>query len=141
MGPDIQRRALQVLLGLAVVESFVHYTDNTLRFDDYMADHPSFPGSIIEQWVIPVSWVLFTVTAVLGYRAFRDGRRAQGAAWLAVYSVSGLVSIGHFKDISPSELSLFQNVFVFADIALGVLILAFAVWTALSTAPQRAPAT
>ena len=73
--------------------------------------------------------------------AERLRNRAQAAAWLAVYSVSGLISLGHYKDISVSDLSLFQNVFVFADVALGVLILTFAAWTALSATLQRAPST
>jgi hypothetical protein len=29
-----------------------------------------------------------------------------------------------------SDLSVFQNVFVFADVAAGVAVLAFAIWTA-----------
>jgi hypothetical protein len=33
--------------------------------------------------------------------------------------------------ISISDLSAFQNTFVFLDIALGVAVLAFALWTAI----------
>lgn len=130
MGNAVQTRVLQIVLFAAVVESLVHYADNTLRYDDYVIHHPTFPGSLIKQWVIPVAWVLFTVVAVYAYRAFVEGRRTQAAVLLAVYSVSGLISLAHFVDISPSDLSLFQNVFVFADVALGVVILAFAIWTA-----------
>ena len=131
-------RLVLIVLAAAVVESLVHYADNTLRYDDYVSDHPTFPATIIERWVIPVSWVAFTVVAVLAYQAFRDGRRRPAAALLAVYSVSGLISLGHFVDISPSHLSLFQNVFVFGDIALGVVVLAIAAWTALTPAPPFA---
>jgi hypothetical protein len=122
---------LQVLLVVAIVESFVHYTDNTLRYDDYTISDPSFPGSLVVRWVIPVSWVLFTVAAFVGYRRFRQGRWPQAAAWIGAYSASGLVSVLHSVDISLSDLSAFQNTFVFLDVALGVLILAFAIWTAL----------
>jgi hypothetical protein len=128
---DRRTRVLQVLLAVAVVESFVHYTDNTLRYDDYTAANPSVLGGLVQQWVIPVSWVLFTAAAVVGYRRFREGRYPEAAAWIGAYSVSGLISVLHYTDISPSDLSAFQNTFVFADIALGVLLLGFALSLAL----------
>jgi uncharacterized membrane protein YhaH (DUF805 family) len=120
---------LRVLLAVAIVESFVHYLDNTVRYSDYTGPNPPAPGSWIAQWMIPVSWVLFTAVAVVGYRRFRDRRYSSAAAYLAIYSISGLISIGHYQAISPSDLSGFQNTFVFLDIALGVAILSFAVWT------------
>jgi hypothetical protein len=124
-------RVLQVLLVAAVLESLVHYTDNTLRYDDYTIADPSFPGSLVKRWVIPVSWVLFTAAAAVGYRRFRQGRDAEAAAWLGAYSVSGLISVLHYTDISLSDLSAFQNTFVFADVVLGTLVLGFALWLAV----------
>jgi hypothetical protein len=123
-------RLLQVLLAVAIVESFVHYADNTIRYDDYTVANPSFLGSLVKQWVIPVSWVLFTAAGIIGYRRFRDGRRAEAAAWLGAYSVSGLISVLHYTDISLDDLSAFQNTFVFLDVVLGVAVLAFAIWVA-----------
>lgn len=120
---------------MAIVESFVHYTDNTLRYDDYTVSDPSLVPSLVTRWMIPVSWVLFTAAALIGYRRFRQGRWPQAAAWIGAYSASGLVSALHYVDISLSDLSAFQNTFVFLDVILGALVLAFAVWTAL-----RAPA-
>ncbi|MBV8980424.1 MAG: hypothetical protein JO086_05960 [Acidimicrobiia bacterium] len=120
---------LRVLLTVGIAESFVHYLDNTLRYSDYTGPNPPAATSWIAQWMIPVSWLLFTVAAVVGYRRFRDGRWSDAAAYLAVYSVSGLISIGHYVGISISDLSVFQNTFVFLDIALGVAVLGFATWT------------
>ena len=131
-------RVLRVLLVAAVLESVVHYSDNTLRYDDYTVADPSFLGGLVKQWVIPVSWVLFTAAAVVGYRRFRQGRWSEAAAWLGAYSVSGLISVLHYTDISVDDLSAFQNTFVFADVVLGTLVLAFAVWLALrGPAPRR----
>lgn len=134
---DRATRVLQVLLVLGIVESFVHYTDNTLRYDDYTISDPSFPGSLIQRWVIPLSWVLFTVAAAIGYRRFRQGQWAQAAAWIGAYSVSGLISVFHYVDIDLSDLSAFQNTFVFLDVLLGALILAFAIWTAVKAPDLR----
>ena len=138
---DIDRPTaiLRLLLVVAIAESFVHYADNTLRYDDYTVGDPSFPGGLVKQWVIPVSWALFTVAGIIGYRRFREGRRPEGAAWIGAYSVSGLISILHYRDIAIGDLSAFQNTFVFLDVALGVLLLAFALWTALA-APIPSPA-
>ena len=128
---DRATRALRVLLVAAIVESFIHYTDNTLRYDDYTASNPSLIGSLVTRWMIPISWVLFTAAAVVGYRRFRQGRWPQAAAWIGAYSASGLISVFHYVDISPSDLSAFQNTFVFLDVILGALVLAFAVWTSV----------
>jgi hypothetical protein len=135
---DIAKRTrlLQVLLATAFAESFVHYLDNTLEYDDYTVSNPSILGGLVKQWVIPISWALFTAAAVIGYRRFREHDWPTAAAWIGAYSGSGLISVLHYTDISVSDLSAFQNTFVFADVALGVLVLAFAVWTAL--APPRA---
>jgi hypothetical protein len=124
-------RLLQVLIAVTVVESFIHYFDNTRRYDDYTVADPSILGGLVKQWVIPVSWVLFTAAGLIGYRRFRERDWPHAAAYLGAYSASGLISLLHYTDISIDDLSLFQNTFVFADVALGVLVLAFAVWTAL----------
>ncbi|HYZ91356.1 MAG TPA: hypothetical protein VFA34_03060 [Actinomycetota bacterium] len=128
---------LQVLLGVAIAESFVHYLDNTLRFSDYTGPNPPAVSSWIDRWMIPASWVLFTAAGIIGYLRFRQGRRPEAAPWLAFYSVSGLISILHYVGISISDLSVFQNTFVFLDIALGTAILGFAFWSALSARRMR----
>lgn len=134
---DTPTRVLQVILVAAIVESFVHYTDNTLRYDDYTADDPSLIGSLVTRWIIPVSWVLFTAAAVIGYRRFRQGNWPKAAGWIGAYSASGLISLLHYVDISPSELSSFQNTFVFLDVILGAAVLAFALWVALVRHDER----
>jgi hypothetical protein len=124
-------RLLQVMFAVTVVESAIHYFDNTRRYDDYTVADPSILGGLVKQWVIPVSWVLFTAAGIVGYRKFREHDWPHAAAYLGAYSASGLISVLHYTDISMDDLSAFQNTFVFADVALGVLVLAFAVWTAL----------
>jgi hypothetical protein len=45
------------------------------------------------------------------------------------------VSLLHFVDISPSDLSAFQDTFVFLDVAFGIAVLAYALWLALASPP------
>jgi hypothetical protein len=40
---------------VAVVESLVHYADNTLRYDDYTVDDPSVLGGLVMQWAVVAS--------------------------------------------------------------------------------------
>jgi hypothetical protein len=127
--PKTHLMVLRVLLSVAIVESFVHYLDNTIRYTDYTGPNPPAATSWIAQWMIPVSWLAFTVVGVVAYRRFRLGRLSEAAGYLAIYSVSGLISIGHYVGISINDLSVFQNTFVFLDIALGFAVLSFAVWT------------
>ncbi len=44
---DRATRVLHVLLVAGFVESFIHYTDNTLRYDDYTVSDPSLIGSLV----------------------------------------------------------------------------------------------
>jgi hypothetical protein len=129
-------RLLRVLLCVAIAESSVHYLDNTVRFDDYRGPNPPAIGAWITRWMIPTAWMLFTVAGVIGYRRFRDRDFPHAAAWLGAYSASGLISVLHYTGISVGDLSVFQNTFVFADVALGVAMLSFALWTALRRGAQ-----
>jgi hypothetical protein len=123
---------LRVLLAAAIAESFVHYLDNTVRFADYAGPDPPAATAWLAPWMIAASWFAYTAAAIIGYRCFRRGRWTAAAIWLAVYSTSGLVSVAHYVQISISDLTPFQNTFVFLDIVLGAAILAFACWTAWS---------
>jgi hypothetical protein len=130
-------RVLQVLLVATIVESAIHYTDNTLRYDDYTVADPSILGGLVKVWVIPISWFLFTWAGIIGYRRYQQGDFPKAAAFLGAYSASGLISVLHYTDISVDDLSAFQNTFVFADVVLGVLMVSFALWTALVPHPER----
>ena len=72
----------------------------------------------------------FAAAAVAGYRRFTQGHFSVAGVYLAVYSLSGLIGTGHYLGVSIRDLSVFQNVFVFLDVALGATVLAFAIWTA-----------
>lgn len=129
--PTLER--LRALLFTAVAVSIVHYADNTLRWDDFVpADPDDLTFSFIQRWTIPTAWVAFTVCAFLADRAFRQRRWSAAAAWLGAYSGSGLIGFGHYLDISPSQLSGFQNAHVLVDGMLGVLLLGFAIWIVVS---------
>ena len=129
-------RVLQVVLGLAIASSVVHYTDNFLRFDKYPQDEPQ----LVYQPMIPISWVLFVAAGLYGYTLFKQGRVRAAAGWLGVFSISGLISPLHYLSEPMSEFDGLQNTFIWGDFATCVAVVAFAVWAwrSGSTAPTPA---
>ncbi len=110
---DRPTAVLRLILAATIAISIVHYTDNTVRYDVYTGGTSTY----IKQWMIPASWVLFTAAGIAGYVYFRRARRARrtrAAVCLALSSVGGLVDVGHFTSVSPSDFDAYQLVFIFA---------------------------
>ena len=123
----------------AVALSGVHYYDNTVRFEDYTGGKAS--DGFITRPVIPISLVLFTIAGIAGYRALKAGNRKLAGVGLAVYSVSGLIGLGHYTTVSPSEFSAFQNTFIALDFLAGLAVLILAVRIATTASVSRPPTT
>jgi hypothetical protein len=116
---------LHVILLTAFVVSVVHYADNYVRFDRY-ALNPDSP--IQEPILIVVGWLLFTAFGVAGYVAYRRRRWWPAVALTALYSVSGLVSLVHYTDASPSAFDGAQNTLIVADVVAGIGVVGLALW-------------
>ncbi len=136
MAEHERNRLVGGVLLTAFLLSIVHYVDNTVRFDDYTPD----PG-LITRPVIPLSWVVFTAFGVWGYLRLRAGDRSRAAIGLAIYSVSGLIGVGHYTTVSPSDFDWFQNLFVVLDTLAGASVLAVAAVLAWRSPVRTAEAT
>ena len=121
----------------ALLLSVVHYIDNTVRFDDYTGGQKGF----VTRGMIPLSWVLFTVAGVAGYRALKQGNRGLGGSLLGVYSVSGLIGLGHYTTVSPGDFDWFQNTFIALDFLAGLAVFVLAVLIVTGRALSRPPTT
>ncbi len=121
-------RILLALLGAAFLVSVVHYTDNYVNYADY--PH-SGPGGVPEpsRAVVGASWFLFTTFGVAGLALFVRRRVVPAAICLTAYSVSGLVGVGHYTVSGATGMVWWRQTHVVADIVLGVLVLAFALWS------------
>jgi hypothetical protein len=119
-------RALNVVFFAAVASSLVHYTDNYLAFDRFP---DGGPGPQISADSIWIAWLVFTAFGVAGYLQYRRGRIELGAGLLAVYSLSGLIGLGHYTAPGMSELAWWRHVHIWTDILCGSAVLAFAVWS------------
>ena len=127
-------RALQLLVGGLLVSTAVHYTDNWLSIEDYAPRE----GLIAENpGLVPVSWVLFAVVGILGYRAYRRGPSTRAHVLLAGFSVAGTSTFLHLG-FEGNDFSAWQWVSVLSDGLLGLAVLGFALWSAAQVRPPAA---
>jgi hypothetical protein len=116
-------RTLTVILGLAVAVSVVHYADNYFNYAEY-PDPASGPDP--SQGLVGASWFLFTTAGVAGYVMFRTrGATTAALLLLAFYSGSGLVGFGHYTVPGATDMPVWRQAHIVADIALGIAMLGF----------------
>lgn len=104
-----------VLVASIVVTAF-HYTDNYLSIAEYPA--PDW----INREIIYIAWGLLTLIGIAGYLFYRDGRRLAGGIYLAVYSYTGLSSLGHYLYGSMDDFTTRMHVLVWADGLVGLAV-------------------
>jgi hypothetical protein len=131
-------RVLGVLLALAIPLSVIHYTDNYVAFDLYPPGE--LAGLEVTRDSIWVSWLVFTAVGLLGFWLYARGQILGACAALAFYSVSGLISLGHYSEPGMSELAWWRHVSIWIDITLGTSILLFTVWASLRLRRDRSAA-
>lgn len=130
-------RLLQGLLVVAVLVSVVHYVDNVANYADYPV--PS-SGLAPSRDLIAVSWFALTGFGAAGLVLFTRGRNGWAVACLAVYSLSGLVGVGHYTVPGAFGMPWWRQLHIVVDIGCGLAVLAFAVWALRRprTRPTRA---
>ena len=116
------------MITTAVLTLF-HFTDNTLAIDTYPA--PSWQPDWFE-WVVALSWPVFTAFGVLGYRWYKRGEFHRAHMALIVYSYTGLVSLGHFTAGGPDDLTTRALVSVIVDAIAGFVVLGMTIRSILA---------
>ncbi len=117
---------LRVILGFSLVSTTIHYAHNAIR----VADYPQLPGvpALAAGIVVAFGWVLFTTFGWFGYRAYRQGRYQKALAFLLVYSLAGMVTLGHFLTGVP-RIPAFFFATIFTDAAAGLALWVFLTWS------------
>ena len=126
-------RILRALLAFSIVSTALHYTHNFVAASDY----PGAGGSVAAQVAIVALWPLLTAIGLLGYRLYREGRLYPAHVCLAIYSFTGISTLGHFLAGSP-DIPPFFYATIFTDGLAGFAILGFVVVSARSAAPAPA---
>ena len=124
---------LRLLVGALIVSTAVHYTDNAFAIEHYPGTEPGGAVGVV------LFWIGFTASGLLGYRLYERGREPLAQVLLAVFSYSGISSLGHYLSEGGSRLAAWQHVSISLDGLIGFAVLGFAIWSFLQ-GRRRTPA-
>jgi hypothetical protein len=125
-------RPLLALMAVAFAVSVVHYIDNTVNYSEYPQTEPGSALPNPSAQVVGGAWFFFTAFGALGLWWFVRGRITAAAVAIAVYSGSGLVGFAHYSVPGATDMPLWRQTHIVADIICGVLLFAFALWSAVA---------
>jgi len=114
---------LRVILAASILSTAIHYTHNFIEVHRYPGPHGAF--DTITRVLIVVTWPLLTGIGLMSYRRYAEGRRGEARVGLAIYSMTGIVTLGHFIFGSP-RIPAFFYATLFTDALTGLAVLAFA---------------
>jgi hypothetical protein len=118
---------LKVILAASILSTAIHYTHNFVAVNRYPGPGGDF--YTVVRIAIVVGWPLLTAIGLIGYRRYREGRYPEAHVCLAVYSLTGLATMGHFIYGNPHVPAFFYAT-LFTDTLAGLSVLAFVVWSA-----------
>jgi hypothetical protein len=130
-----ERRRLAVLkatLGAGILSTAIHYTHNFVAVNRYPGPKDLYTATRV---AIVVAWPLLTWIGLTGYRRYRERRYREAHVCLAVYSITGIATMGHFIYGNPAVPAFFYAT-LFTDALTGLAVLAFVLWSANTVAPS-----
>lgn len=130
-----QRQALKllkVILAASILSTAIHYTHNFVAVNRYPGPGGDF--YTVVRIAIVVGWPLLTAIGLIGYRRYRERRYNEARVCLIVYSLTGLVTMGHFAYGNP-HIPTFFYATIFTDALAGLAVLAFVLWSASVAEP------
>lgn len=126
---------LKTILAAGILSTAIHYTHNFVEVSHYPGPKDLYT---ITRIAIVVSWPLLTWIGITGYRRYREERYSESYVCLAVYSLTGLATLGHFIYGNP-QIPAFFYATLFTDALTGLAVLAFVLWS-MNSGPPRAEA-
>jgi len=124
---------LKAILAASMLSTAIHYTDNFVAVNRYPGPGGSF--YTITRVAIAVGWPLLTAIGLVGYRRYREHRYPEARVCLTVYSLTGLVTMGHFIYGNP-HIPAFFYATLFTDALCGLAVLGFVLWSANVAEPR-----
>ncbi|MBW4612108.1 MAG: hypothetical protein KME21_02285 [Desmonostoc vinosum HA7617-LM4] len=126
MNINVKRQSLlQFLLIVSIIATSIHYTDNFLFINSYPEPNWITPPSIY------ISWIVMTTVGIVGYLLYGNRKYWLAYMCLAIYSLTGLSSLGHYLYGSMSQFSLRMHLFICTDGITGLAVLGFTLWSGL----------
>src|ERR1044072_5840076 len=125
-------KLLRGLIAFAMLSTAIHFTHNFLEVEDY--PQASYASNKAVQVGVVVFWPLLTAIGLYGYRLYKEGRYAPAQVCIALYSILGISTLGHFTAGNP-DIPLFFYITIFTDGIAGFALAGFALWAARRQAP------
>jgi hypothetical protein len=116
---------LKAILIAGILSTGIHYTHNFIEVRHYPGPKDLYTATRV---AIVISWPLLTGIGLIGYRRYREERDHEARVCLSVYSLTGLVTLGHFLYGNP-QIPAFFYATLFTDALTGLAVLSFAAWT------------
>jgi hypothetical protein len=131
-------KLLRGLIAFSIVSTAIHFTHNFFDVEDY--PQASYASNKAVQVGVVVLWPLLTAIGVYGYRLYKGGRYEVANLCIAVYSILGITTLGHFTAGNP-QIPAFFYATIFTDGIAGFSLAAFALWSVRAgyTAAQPSP--
>jgi len=117
---------LKAILAASIVSTAIHYTHNYIEVDQYPQSSTVSNGET--RLGIVVLWPLLTAIGLLGYGLYTQRRFRSAHLCLALYSATGISTLGHFLVGNP-DIPAFFYATLFTDGLLGFAVLAFTFWS------------
>jgi hypothetical protein len=124
---------LKAILAASILSTAIHYTHNFVAVSSYPGPAGSF--YTVTRVAIVVAWPLLTAIGLIGYRRCRERRYHEARVCLAVYSLTGLATMGHFIYGNP-HIPAFFYATLFTDTLTALAVLAFVLWSASVAEPR-----
>jgi len=116
---------LKLILLASIISTAIHFTDNYRFIEQYPQPVWITAPSIYQ------SWIILTVTGIIGYWLYKFRKFWSAYLCLSIYALTGLASLGHYLYGSLSQFSLKMHLFIWMDAITGLAVLGFVVWSLL----------
>jgi hypothetical protein len=129
---DDRRRqtVLKTILTASILSTAIHYTHNFVAVTHYPGPKDLYTTTRV---AIVIAWPLLTWIGLTGYRRYSEHRYHEAHVSLAVYSLTGITTAGHFIYGNPQIPALFYAT-LFTDVLTGLAMLTFVLWSASTVA-------
>lgn len=116
---------LKLILFASIISTAIHFTDN-YRFIEHYPQPAWITAPSIYQ-----SWIILTITGIIGYWLYRSRQFWFAYPCLSIYSLTGLASPGHYLYGPWSQFSFKMHLFIWTDAITGSAVLGFVAWSFL----------
>ncbi len=123
--PERHTNILLAILLATVTSTAIHYTHNTIAIDHYPKISWVPLGNGATQILVPSAWVVLTAIGALGFWLYQRADYGRARVCLALYSIVGLVTLGHFLSGEKPHIPTLFYVTIFTDALTGLAVLAF----------------